>query len=48
VDSEFELFLVDIGFGLVVSALIQGFWLTLLTAFCIGVLAVIGVVVAEA
>lgn len=48
IDSEFELFFIDITFGLIVSSILQGFWLTLLTAFCIGVLVVIGVVVADA
>ncbi|XVS62156.1 hypothetical protein ACQPYE_28330 [Actinosynnema sp. CA-299493] len=46
-DSEVELFLVDVGFGLLISSVLQGFWLTLLTAFCVGVLAVIGFVVAD-
>jgi hypothetical protein len=47
VDSELELFLVDVGFGLLISWVIQGFWLTLLTAFCVFVLVVIGFVITD-
>jgi hypothetical protein len=46
-DSEFELFLVDVGFGVLISSVIQGFWLTVLTACWIFVLVVIGFAVAD-
>ncbi|MCS7483677.1 hypothetical protein ACFFQW_48135 [Umezawaea endophytica] len=46
-DSEFELFIVDVGFGLLISWALQGFWQTLLTAFCAVALALIGVVVSD-
>lgn len=46
-DSEFDLFLVDVGFGLLISSVLQGFWLTLLAASCVVVLVVIGVIVAD-
>jgi hypothetical protein len=46
-DSEFELFLVDVGFGVLISSVIQGFWLTVLTVCCVFVLVAIGVAVAD-